>query len=594
MADLRERLSAHITSTAYIKGWEVDKRKCVGAKRASLRRAARQAKTFSTGSWNTQRQRAVEKLMTELAAAGEADFDGMLSEALEMLSSLADREPDGAGGGGLTAAVSSLFAAVAPPPPQMPSDGLAASVTSLFAAAAAAPPPVKMEKHLAREKHLTRVKKQGKRDYGKAEELAAQTRAAASEYAAALEQARKAQAAYSARVEALRQELEIIGEDDFDGLLRQAMTTLKGSAIVASDRTSKGSADLTEVPETPSTPSLAADSRTGDGHPASAAKGGVTPPATPPPTRSLMPDAIAMTPSPTPPPQLEVAEVDAGCVRLGTLPARLQEALLREAFPKGAVGVCGGLIEGQRVRGAHGGYFEPAGVATVGWSDLGLHGNHLVSLETTRGAAAEAVLDAIRAAAPQLPAETRSRLEAFEMTSVRLSFERMGGRTIRGKSGSLCGWSSDKLRAGGSDGGLKVIILLGSAEVCESFKYSKKDKEALDVPLKPGEILLLHDDGRAWLSAVTSISACDAEQRDAGPGQGRSPFDFAHLSLLDLREYRRAKPLDLVKLLVPERPEPRDGSYKWMQCTYSVLKAADMGEDSPVVELRGSCAMSEI
>ena len=190
MADLRERLSAHITSTAYIKGWEVDKRKCVGAKRASLRRAARQAKTFSTGSWNTQRQRAVEKLMTELAAAGEADFDGMLSEALEMLSSLADREPDGAGGGGLTAAVSSLFAAVAPPPPQMPSDGLAASVTSLFAAAAAAPPPVKMEKHLAREKHLTRVKKQGKRDYGKAEELAAQTRAAASEYAAALEQAR--------------------------------------------------------------------------------------------------------------------------------------------------------------------------------------------------------------------------------------------------------------------------------------------------------------------------------------------------------------------------------------------------------------------
>ena len=76
MADLRERLSAHITSTAYIKGWEVDKRKCVGAKRASLRRAARQAKEFSTGGWNTQRQRAVEKLMTELAAAGEGGLRG--------------------------------------------------------------------------------------------------------------------------------------------------------------------------------------------------------------------------------------------------------------------------------------------------------------------------------------------------------------------------------------------------------------------------------------------------------------------------------------------------------------------------------------
>ena len=53
------------------------------------------------------------------------------------------------------------------------------------------------------------------------------TRAAAREYAAALAHAQKTRAGYVASVENLRGELELIGEADFDGLLRQAVATLK-------------------------------------------------------------------------------------------------------------------------------------------------------------------------------------------------------------------------------------------------------------------------------------------------------------------------------------------------------------------------------
>ena len=178
---------------------------------------------------------------------------------------------------------------------------------------------------------------------------------------------------------------------------------------------------------------------------------------------------------------------------------------------------------------------------------------------------------------PQLPAATRAALNAFDMTSLRLSFETMGGRTIQGTNGTLCGWSTDKLRANGTDGGLKVIVLLGAAEVRESFKYTRGDKDALDVPLNPGEILLLHDDGRAWLSAVTGYTPKAASGRDA------CPFDFAHLSLLDLHSFRQAKARELDKLVTPPLPSPHDGSYKWMQCTYTVAAAGD----SPKIELRG-------
>ena len=67
------------------------------------------------------------------------------------------------------------------------------------------------------------------------------------------------------------------------------------------------------------------------------------------------------------------------------------------------------------------------------------------------------------------------------------------------------------------------------------------------------------------------------------------PFDFVHLSLLDLRGLERAKPAEYAKLLEPPRPAQGDASYKWMQCGYKVLKAAseEGARAAPEIELRG-------
>jgi hypothetical protein len=284
---------------------------------------------------------------------------------------------------------------------------------------------------------------------------------------------------------------------------------------------------------------------------------------------------------------LECEEVDAGCVRLGTLPPSLQAALLREVFAPGAEGVCGGLVEGRRVRGAHGKPYEPTGTILTDWSGLGLHGNHVVApFDPTQQSAAATLLGAVRAAAPSLPAATRERLSTFEPSSVRVAFETMGGRSIP-NGATLCGWSTDRLRASGRDGALKLVVLLGTAQsVTEGFKYRKADKEALELPLKPGDMLLLHDAARDWVSAVTSYTAATTEPSAAG-----CPFDFAHLSLLDLRGFERAKPAEYAKLLAPQRPKQGEGSYKWMQCGYKVVRRASEQGASPEIELRASgCA----
>ena len=163
---------------------------------------------------------------------------------------------------------------------------------------------------------------------------------------------------------------------------------------------------------------------------------------------------------------------------------------------------------------------------------------------------------------------------------MRVAYEALGGRSIKG---SLCGWSADRLRANASDGGLKVLLLLGSAQtVVESFKYSKRDRQSLDVPLRPGGILLLYGEGRSWVSAVTG---CAPSTADHSP---TVPFDFAHLSLLDLRAYARAKPSEYQKLMKPTKPSPRDGSYRWMQCAYTVKTAWQPASGTPpAIELSG-------
>ena len=238
---------------------------------------------------------AVEALLRELAAAGEADFDGMLSEALEALSE------------GKTAEVASPV-----------------TVSEEGAVRAAA-------------QHLRRGDlAKSKRDYTTAEICAAHVRSQAVAFAQAAATLKRARQSYVEAVDGLRVELEAIGEADFDGLLRQAVSTLQPHEKAS--RVKQAAAD-TRVPPVPTTAKVMCAEA-------------------PPPAAKPTPRPAAKPTSPRPPPvspapiPLKVEEVDeGGCVWLGTLPPALQAALLREAFAPGAVGVCGGLVEGRRTRG---------------------------------------------------------------------------------------------------------------------------------------------------------------------------------------------------------------------------------------------------
>ena len=71
-------------------------------------------------------------------------------------------------------------------------------------------------------------------------------------------------------------------------------------------------------------------------------------------------------------------------------------------------------------------------------------------------------------------------------------------------------------------------------------------------------------------------------------GSPGCPFDFVHLSLLDLRKFAEAKPQQAQLLLRPPHPTPADLAYKWMQCSYTVMTAAAVGGGAPpAIELRG-------
>ena len=185
-ADLKKALADHLSNPSFIRGWEVDKRTCIGAMRQSLRKAARDAKSFRTTSGRKGQRwlKAIDRLQRALAAAGEADFDGLLKEALDALEACAS--------------------------------GIDTERGVCLAA----------EAHIKRgDLH------KGKREYADAEALASAVRTAHSAYAEVAAEARAKRAAYATAVDKLRVELEAIGEGDFDGLMRQAVSVLQQQPV---------------------------------------------------------------------------------------------------------------------------------------------------------------------------------------------------------------------------------------------------------------------------------------------------------------------------------------------------------------------------
>jgi hypothetical protein len=180
-----------------IQGWEADKRTCVGAKRGPLRQAARgcysaskKARAGSASAAADQAYRAaVQKLLQELELAGEADFDGLIKEALTWFTG--DSQP-------------------------APLAELAEEHQAAFA---------RVKKHLYHGKFFGKA---SERDMTAATAAAVKVREALRE----LERSPGAPAAteaYIAAADALAAACAKVGEVDYDGLLRQAIQVLESS-----------------------------------------------------------------------------------------------------------------------------------------------------------------------------------------------------------------------------------------------------------------------------------------------------------------------------------------------------------------------------
>lgn len=278
-------------------------------------------------------------------------------------------------------------------------------------------------------------------------------------------------------------------------------------------------------------------------------------------------------------PHLQCEIVTDGLLKVVGLPEALQDELLVESFQAGARGVCGGLCDaGGQVAGPGGRQWCIQGEEQMPWSALGLHGSHTIAWEPCQqkgacnpasGGVAARVLTAVQAAVSARLGE-RNALRDFAPGSIRLAFEIMGGRSIR-RGQTLCGWSRDGDLACNDDGTPKVTVLLGKAQIITGFKYSKSDRESLDVVLNPGDILVRYGEGRSWVSAVVGCERV----------KSKGPFDFVHLHFMDHRYLRKAKPRIYARLHEPPKsPAPGDPDYRWMQYTYTVL-----GDRSPQGEV---------
>jgi len=204
-SSLKEGLKCHMADDSLIKGWEVAKRTCNGRERGPLRKAAREVNAIrnsvleGSASEATNRKYviAIQTLYSELAKAGEQDFDGMLGEAL----------------GWLEAQDTGTFEHRLPVPAPLTSEQLAALER------------IRDYRFTNSPGHIGRAID---RDLRLATEIAKEVRAglAAMSNVKNGEELLTATSSYVDAADRFCAELAHAGEPDFDGLLRQAVLVL--------------------------------------------------------------------------------------------------------------------------------------------------------------------------------------------------------------------------------------------------------------------------------------------------------------------------------------------------------------------------------
>jgi len=254
--------------------------------------------------------------------------------------------------------------------------------------------------------------------------------------------------------------------------------------------------------------------------------------------------------------KLKCEKICDGLMKLTSFSREVQKLLLESAFPSGAAGVCGGLWDAKQqcIDMGQGEAWRGGCPRRVASTEMGLHGSHVLNWDSAGDKIYE-VFEAIRASVPDPKI-----LQNFEPDCIRVAFENMRGRTIR-KGQTLCGWSRDNDRSSNYDFSPKVLLVLGKSTITRGFKYAKEDRASLDVPLSPGDVLVMYGDARQWVSAVNGYE--DLQEAE-------SPFDFIHMWFLDHRQLKLERPAVYNGIHFPCVPRPGDAEYKWMQFAYTL------------------------
>jgi hypothetical protein len=266
-----------------------------------------------------------------------------------------------------------------------------------------------------------------------------------------------------------------------------------------------------------------------------------------------------------------------GLMKLTGLSKEVQDLLLQSAFQSGS-GVCGGLWDAKKqyIDMGQGEALPGMCPQNVSLADMALHGSHVLNWDSV-GSKTYEVFEAIKASVPNPKI-----LQNFEPDCVRVAFENMRGRTIR-KGQTLCGWSRDNDRSSNHDCSPKVLLVLGKSKITRGFKYAKEDRASLDVPLLPGDVLVMYGDARQWVSAVNAYEYIQ---------EADGPFDFVHMWFSDHRRLKLERPAIYNSIHCPRVPHPGDAEYKWMQFAYT-LDAGRSAKRFLEVELHDSASWSK-